>query len=55
MVAERPLFGIGPDLVEARYPIYRHPTAPRYTVPHLHNDLLQLAAERGLPALAASS
>lgn len=53
MVAERPLFGIGPDLVKDRYPIYRHPTAPRYTVPHLHNSFLQLAAERGLPALAA--
>lgn len=53
MIAERPAFGIGPDLVKSRYPIYRHPTAPRYTVPHLHNSFLQLAAERGLPALAA--
>jgi O-antigen ligase len=53
MIAERPLFGIGPDLVKERYPIYRHPSAPRYTIPHLHNSLLQLAAERGLPALAA--
>lgn len=53
MVAERPLFGLGPDLVKRRYPIYRHATAPRYTVPHLHDSFLQLAAERGLPALAA--
>ncbi|MFN7964030.1 MAG: O-antigen ligase family protein [Thermoanaerobaculia bacterium] len=53
MVAEQPLFGIGPDLVKERYPLYRVPTAPRYTVPHLHNSYLQLAAERGLPALAA--
>lgn len=53
MVAERPLFGIGPDLVKTRYPLYRHSTAPRYTVPHLHNSFLQLAAERGLPALTA--
>lgn len=53
MVGERPLFGLGPDLVKSRYPLYRHPTAPRYTVPHLHNSFLQLAAERGLPALAA--
>jgi O-antigen ligase len=53
MIAERPLFGIGPDMVPRRYPIYRHPTAPRYWVPHLHNSLLQLAAERGLPSLAA--
>jgi O-antigen ligase len=53
MVAERPLFGLGPDLVKRRYPIYRAPTAPRYHVPHLHNSLLQLAAERGLPALGS--
>jgi O-antigen ligase len=53
MVAERPLFGLGPELVEARYPIYRHPTAPRFQVPHLHNSFLQLAAERGLVSLGA--
>jgi len=53
MIAERPLTGLGPEMVERRYPIYRPPTAPRYTVPHLHDTFLQLAAERGLPALAA--
>jgi O-antigen ligase len=53
MVAERPLTGLGPEMVEARYPIYRPPTATRYQTPHLHNDLLHLAAERGLPGLAA--
>jgi O-antigen ligase len=53
MVRERPIFGIGPDVVRHRYALYRPPVAPRYDVPHLHNSLLQLAAERGLPALAA--
>jgi O-antigen ligase len=53
MVAERPLFGQGPEMIERRYAIYRPPSAPRYEVPHLHNSFLQLAAERGLPALAA--
>ena len=53
MIAERPLTGLGPEMVEERYPIYRPPTAPRYWVPHLHDSFLQLAAERGLPALAA--
>jgi O-antigen ligase len=53
MVAERPLFGLGPEMVAHRYPIYRHPTAPRYWVPHLHNSYLNLAAERGLTSLAA--
>jgi len=53
MIAERPLTGQGPDLVEERYPIYRPPSAVRYWVPHLHDNLLQLGAERGLPAMAA--
>jgi O-antigen ligase len=53
MVRESPVFGIGPDVVRHRYPLYRAPSAPRYNVPHLHNSLLQIAAERGLPALAA--
>jgi O-antigen ligase len=53
MVRESPVFGIGPDVVRHRYALYRPPSAPRYNVPHLHNSLLQIAAERGLPALAA--
>jgi O-antigen ligase len=53
MISERPLFGLGPDLVKRRYPIYREPTAPRYTVPHLHNSVLQLTAERGTISLIA--
>jgi O-antigen ligase len=53
MVRERPLFGLGPEMVERRYPIYRSPSAPRFEVPHLHNSFLQLAAERGIPALLA--
>ncbi len=53
MISERPLFGLGPRMVEHRYPIYRHPTAPRFHVKHLHNSFLQIAAERGLLSLAA--
>ena len=53
MIAERPLFGIGPDMVQERYALYRNPTAPRYWVPHLHNTLLHLTAERGLASLVA--
>jgi O-antigen ligase len=53
MVAERPLFGHGPQMVPIKYPLYRHPTAPRLSVEHLHNSYLQLAAERGLLSLAA--
>ncbi|HXO40758.1 MAG TPA: O-antigen ligase family protein, partial [Thermoanaerobaculia bacterium] len=53
MIAERPFVGLGPDMVDHRYEIYRQPTAPRYSVPHLHNSFLELAAERGLPSLGA--
>ena len=51
MIRERPLFGLGPGMVAERYPIYRHPTAPRQEIPHLHNSFLQTAAEEGLLAL----
>ena len=53
MIAERPLFGIGPEIVGERYSIYRHPTAPRMSIPHLHNTFLQRAAEQGLMGLGA--
>jgi putative inorganic carbon (HCO3(-)) transporter len=53
MVAERPLLGLGPGVVETRYPLYRHPTAPRDHRPHLHDSYLQLAAEYGVLALVA--
>lgn len=53
MIAEHPLFGVGPSMVERLYPIYRHTSAARLNVPHLHNSYAQLAAERGLPALAS--
>jgi len=35
------------------YPNYRRSSAVDQTPPHLHNVPLQIAAERGLPALAA--
>jgi len=53
MVAERPLVGLGPGMVRRAYPLYRHPSAPRRWVPHLHNNLVHIAAEEGLPTLAA--
>jgi len=53
MLAERPVFGIGPQLVKHRYGLYREETAPRFEVPHLHNAFLQIAAERGLFSLLA--
>ncbi|MDX1632036.1 MAG: O-antigen ligase family protein [Thermoanaerobaculia bacterium] len=53
MVADRPILGQGPGMVSERYPLYRHPTAPRHSVPHLHDSYLQMAAERGVPAFLA--
>jgi putative inorganic carbon (hco3(-)) transporter len=52
MVAEDPLTGVGPDMIPAVYERYRHVDAVNAGAPHLHNVPLQIAAERGLPALA---
>lgn len=53
MVRDFPLTGVGLDMVDRLYPLYRRDDAPRWRVPHLHNNPVQIAAERGLPALAA--
>jgi len=53
MVRDYPWFGVGLDMISRLYPLYRRDDAPRWRVPHLHNNPLQIAAERGLPALAA--
>ena len=52
MIRARPLVGVGPNMVEALYAEYRDPDAVQKTNPHLHNVPVQIAAERGLPALA---
>jgi O-antigen ligase len=53
MIRDRPLVGVGPNMVEIRYPEYRDPSAVEQVNPHLHNVPLQIAAERGLPTLVA--
>ena len=52
MVLDKPVFGQGPGMVLVAYPRYRWPEATHPMQPHLHNNLLQVAAERGLPGLA---
>ena len=52
MIAAHPLTGVGPNMVERRYAEYRGDDAVNQINPHLHNNPLQIAAERGLPALA---
>ncbi len=51
MIKDYPLTGVGPDAVRLVYAHYRDPTAEKQLNPHLHNVPLQIAAERGLPAL----
>jgi O-antigen ligase len=53
MIAAHPLAGVGPNMVLRVYPEYRDPEAVEKLNPHLHNVPVQIAAERGLPALAA--
>jgi O-antigen ligase len=52
MVRDFPLTGVGPDMIPRLYAQYRDPDAVQALNPHLHNVPLQIAAERGLPALA---
>jgi O-antigen ligase len=47
------LLGVGPANVKEIYPLYRKHDAPRFRIPHLHNNLIQLWAERGVLAMAA--
>ena len=52
MVQDHPLTGVGPNMVPRLYDQYRPDYAVNEVNPHLHNVPLQIAAERGLPALA---
>jgi O-antigen ligase len=52
IIKDHPLTGIGPDMVGQVYPHYRDKNAVNQLNLHLHNVPLQIAAERGLPALA---
>ena len=55
MVREHPWVGVGPENIPRVYTQYLPPgTTPIWGYhDHLHNNLLQLAAERGLPCLVA--
>jgi O-antigen ligase len=54
IIRDYPLFGTGPDTVDMVFqnPRYGLSDEARRNV-HLHNTVVQIAAERGLPALAA--
>ena len=53
IIKDHPLTGVGPDMVMQVYPVYRDAAAVNQLNPHLHNVPVQIAAERGLPALLA--
>jgi O-antigen ligase len=53
MMRDHPLLGVGPDLANEHYPAYRIPEAPDRPIPHLHSNLIQIGAERGLLGLLA--
>jgi O-antigen ligase len=51
MIRQHPFFGVGPNMVEVLYEVYQEPETAEKINPHLHNVPMQIAAERGLPAL----
>lgn len=53
MVGTDPLTGMGPNMVERAYARFRDTAIVDRINPHLHNVPMQIAAERGLPALGA--
>ena len=53
MVKDHPITGLGPEMVSRVYPQYRDAEAVKQRAAHLHNVPIQIAAERGLPALGA--
>jgi O-antigen ligase len=54
MILDHPIRGVGPGRVEKLYPSYLSPDEPEPVYHgHLHNNLVQLAAEFGLPTALA--
>ncbi len=51
IIRDHPIAGVGLNMIPVVYPRYREPDAVQATNPHLHNVPVQIAAERGLPAL----
>ena len=53
MIKDYPVLGVGPANIKEVYPLYRKPDAPRFRPPHLHNNVIQLWAERGILGVTA--
>ena len=50
MARDNPILGLGPGLVQPAYTDYRRGGTPA-KIPHLHNNVIQITAERGLTGL----
>lgn len=54
MIQDHPFFGVGPNQIGAQFPVYYEgDNLSKFYYGHLHNNFVQIAAERGLFALAA--
>jgi O-antigen ligase len=54
MIREHPIFGVGPERIRTEFPHYYRGTAlETFYYGHLHNNIMQIGAERGLICLAA--
>ncbi len=53
IIKDYPLTGVGPDMIKFVYPRYRAADSVLRNNQHLHNNVLQMAAENGVLTLAA--
>jgi len=53
MIADRPLFGVGPGRVKILYDVYRQRGWVDPHPGHLHNNIVMIAAETGIPSAVA--
>jgi O-antigen ligase len=51
MIKDFPVFGVGPANVKEVYSLYKKQDAPRIRPAHLHNNVIQIWAERGILGL----
>lgn len=50
---DHPFFGVGQNSFPLVYPKYRHPDVKEPNISHLHNNVIEIAAERGVTGLLA--
>jgi O-antigen ligase len=53
MIKDHPLLGVGPERIDDEFPKYYKDDLKNFYYGHLHNNFLQIGAERGLLCLAA--